>query len=432
MWSNLIASVVAVLLFTVGGFADPCRGVPPARYPFKLAEGWIAKKVGDGLSSPRGMVIDSADRLLIVEKGVGISQHKLDIDGCIYSSRTLIPMPDLNHGIYLGIDGNTLYASSTTTVFRWSYNSETGDINGEPTTVISGMSPNNHVTRTLIIPPHCPDLLVVSHGSTGNVDYAAVDPGIARATVKVFNISAPPNGGYNYVKDGWRAGYGLRNEVGLVFDGNNMLWGVENSADQLTRDINGTSTDIHNDNPAEELNFLGDVMTPNDNWYGYPTCFTVWQPEAAITNATSGNQLDVGQQFVLAPNQTFDDNTCARMSTPPRLTFEAHTAPLDAKFDAPKYTNLFVTLHGSWDRNPPAGYKLVAVPFQRDAANGGAYAPVAPANCKTGYVDIFYPPDEGKCSSSSCARPVGLVFDEAGQLYMSSDTSGEVFKLYNP
>lgn len=233
MWSNLIASVVAVLLFTgkhpeekedvllnrtsiltealpilVGGFADPCRGVPPARYPFKLAEGWIAKKVGDGLSSPRGMVIDSADRLLIVEKGVGISQHKLDIDGCIYSSRTLIPMPDLNHGIYLGIDGNTLYASSTTTVFRWSYNSETGDINGEPTTVISGMSPNNHVTRTLIIPPHCPDLLVVSHGSTGNVDYAAVDPGIARATVKVFNISAPPNGGYNYVKDGWRAGYG--------------------------------------------------------------------------------------------------------------------------------------------------------------------------------------------------------------------------------
>ncbi|KAI1463828.1 uncharacterized protein F4812DRAFT_453363 [Daldinia caldariorum] len=404
MWSNIFASTVAVLLFT-----------------------------GDGLSRPRGLVLDSLNRLLVVERGVGISQHDLDISGCIYSSRLLIEMSALNHGIYLGIDGNKLFASSSTTVFRWSYDPKTGNISQSPTTIISGMSPDDHVTRTLIIPSSCPDLLVVSHGSKGNVDFAAVDPGTARATVKVFNISTIPNGGYDFVKDGWGAGYGLRNEVGLVFDGNDMLWGVENSADQLTRNVSGVSTDIHNDNPAEELNYLGDIKTPNDAWYGYPTCFTVWQPEAALTNTTSGNQLDVGQQFVLAPNQTFDDNSCAKMSRPPRLTFEAHTAPLDAKFNAPKYTNLFVTLHGSWDRDPPAGYKLVAVPFKRDPGDNGAYAPVAPANSKTGYVDIFYPPDEGKCSSSNCTRPVGLVFDKAGELYMSSDTSGEIFKLiYSP
>ncbi|KAI8957318.1 hypothetical protein F5Y11DRAFT_93431 [Daldinia sp. FL1419] len=433
MWSNLVVGIVALFSLSGGGFANSCRGVPPARYPFKLAQGWTAQKVADSLTSPRGLVIDNSNRLLVVEKGVGISQHGLDVDGCVRSSRLLISLPSLNHGIYFGIDGNSLYASSATTVFKWTYDPKTGNVDGGPTIIVSGMSPDNHVTRTLIIPPHSPDLIVVSHGSTGNVDNASIDPEIARATVKVFNISNPPDGGFNFVKDGWRAGYGLRNEVGLAFDGNDMLWGVENSADQLIRDVGGTSTDIHNDNPAEELNFLGDVKKPNDAWYGYPICFTVWQPEESIANATSRSQLDVGQQFVLAPNQTFDDNTCAQMSKPPRLTFQAHSAPLDAKFNTSGYTNLFVTFHGSWDRDPPTGYKLIAVPFKRDDADGGAYAPLAPANSKTGYVDIFYPLDEGKCSASSCTRPVGLVFNGAGELYMSSDTSSEVFKLiYSP
>lgn len=210
-------------------------------------------------------------------------------------------------------------------------------------------------------------------------------------------------------------------------DSLNSLWGVENSADQLNRTVDGVSTDIHNDNPAEELNFLGDVAIPNNQWYGYPTCFTIWQPSPAITDTKSLGELGVGQQFVQAPNATFDDGNCTRASIPPFLTFQAHTAPLDAKFDA-LYMNLFVTLHGSWDREPPAGYKLVAVPFTRDSKSG-AYTPAAPSNSKEGYIDIFYPPDEGNCSSTTCARPVGLVFDAAGRLYMSSDTTGEVFML---
>ncbi|KAL7629820.1 hypothetical protein AAE478_001343 [Parahypoxylon ruwenzoriense] len=415
----------------IDGLASPpsCPNVSSARYPFNLAEGWTAVKVASGLSSPRGVIKDGAGRLLIVEEGVGISQHNVDINGCITSSRELVSMPSLNHGIYLGIDGHTLYASSATAVFSWAYDSRSGNTSGSPVTVVSGMAADGHTTRTLIIPPHHPDLLVVSHGSNSNLDYAATDSKTARAIIKVFNTSTVPNGGYNFAADGWNAGYGLRNEVGLVFDGNDMLWGVENSADQLTRNIDGGSTDIHTDNPAEELNFLGDIAVPNDAWYGYPTCFTVWAPSAAIfisTQPNSTQELGVGEQFVLAPNATFDDNTCAGISIPPRLSFQAHTAPLDAKFDI-SYTSLFVTLHGSWDRQPPVGYKLVAVPFTR--SEEGIYTPVAQANSASGYVDVFYPLDEGKCSSSSCVRPVGLVFDAAGRLYMTSDTSGEVFML---
>ncbi|KAI2464285.1 hypothetical protein F4781DRAFT_436599 [Annulohypoxylon bovei var. microspora] len=426
MWPVRII-VVAVVLFFTGGLAIPtsCPGVPWPHYPYELAKGWTATKVANGMTSPRGLVIDGQGRLLIVEEGSGISQHTVDTNGCITSSRMLITMSALNHGIYLGIDGRTLYASSASSVFRWTYDPISGNTSGSPATIISGMATTDHVTRTLIIPPHRPDLLVVSHGSNSNLDYAATDPSRARAIVKVFDVMKVPDGGYNYAKDGWNAGYGLRNDVGLVFDGNNMLWGVENSADQLTREINGVSTDIHTDNPAEKLNFLGDVATANNAWYGYPTCFTIWLPDPAIVD--NMHKLDVGQQFVLAPTATFNDTTCAQLSRPPRLVFEAHTAPLDAKFDVPKYENMYVTMHGSWDRSPPVGYKLVAVPFTRATQDG--YEPVAPANSITGYVDIFYPPNEGKCSSSTCARPVGLVFDASGRLYMTSDTSGEVFML---
>ncbi|KAI1452489.1 hypothetical protein F4805DRAFT_472350 [Annulohypoxylon moriforme] len=429
MWLIRTTSIVTVLLITVRGFTIPssCPGISSPRYQFELAKGWSAAKVADGIHSPRGLVVDGEGRLLVVEKGVGISQHAVDTNGCITSSRVLISMSALNHGIYLGKDDTFLYASSVSTVFRWVYDLKSGNTSGSPVTVISGMANEDHVSRTLIIPPNRPDLLIVSRGSNSNLDYATINPSTARSIVKVFDMMKVPIGGYDYAKDGWNAGYGLRNEVGLVFDGSNMLWGVENSADQLTREVNGISTDIHTDNPAEKLNFLGDVATPNNNWYGYPSCFAIWRPDPAIVDSTTTREVGVGQQFVLAPNTTFNDTTCAYMAKPPRLVFQAHTAPLDAKFDMPKYENMFVTLHGSWNRDPPVGYKLVAVPFTR--LSQGGYDPVAPANSNTGYVDIFYPPNEGNCSSSTCTRPVGLVFDAAGRLYMTSDTSGEIFML---
>jgi glucose/arabinose dehydrogenase len=88
--------------------------------------------------------------------------------------------------------------------------------------MVSGMATSGHITRTLIIPPHRPELLVVSHGSNANLDQDSSRPETARAIVKVFNVSSAPLQGYNYVSEGWNAGFGLRNEVGLAFDGNNM------------------------------------------------------------------------------------------------------------------------------------------------------------------------------------------------------------------
>jgi glucose/arabinose dehydrogenase len=136
---------------------------------------------------------------------------------------------------------------------------------------------------------------------------------------------------------------------------------------------------------------------------------------------------------VVAPNNTFNDDTCKGLITPPSLLFQAHSAPIDSKFDD-AYSNLFVTFHGSWNRSPTTGFKLVTVPFTK--GSDGVYKPVAPVTSNTGYTDIFWNPDVTKCSgngpsfSSGCFRPAGLGFN-AGRLYMTSDTStdGELWVL---
>ncbi|KAI5861510.1 hypothetical protein GGS23DRAFT_136983 [Durotheca rogersii] len=426
-----VVAAVAALLPTAAHAEGPlssCPNVPPIRYPFNLAPGWSATKVLGKLTSPRSLVVDSAGRLLIVEQGVGVSQHLVDPDGCVAGSRNLISLPALSHAIYLATDQKVLYASSPTTVFAWTYDPTSGDVGGSPQVVVRSMSKDGHQSRSLIIPPDHPEILVVSHGSDNNIDPTTSNPLTGRAIVKAFNITTSPSTGYNFVYDGWWVGYGLRNSLGLALDRNNMLWAVENSARHLTREVQGNVSDINQGNPAEEINFLGDVSVLQYTWFGFPVCYTVWTPSKAIMrNETT--EYEVGDQFVLAPNPSFQDDTCIQMSTPPKLGLPAHSEPYDAKFDAPKYDNLFVTLHGSWDVFPSVGYKLVAVPF---GSGAGGFSPVAQVTNTSGYVDILYPYNEGNCSSGNCTRPTSIVFDAAGRLYLTSDTSGEVFVLKGP
>ncbi len=73
------------------------------------------------------------------------------------------------------------------------------------------------------------------------------------------------------------------------------------------------------------------------------------------------------------------------------------------------------------DRTQPVGYKVVLIDF----ANG---EPVAPSTSTTSSTDIFTNKDNSKCPNS-CFRPVGMTFDSQGRLFVSSDTSGEIYVL---
>ncbi|KAF2636722.1 hypothetical protein P280DRAFT_472935 [Massarina eburnea CBS 473.64] len=406
-----------------------CSGAGNPTFQGKLAAGWKATKILGGLTSPRSIQFDTVGNMLVVQSGKGITYHVMGADGCITSTKTLVSLNSLNHGIALSPDGKTLYASSMTQAYSWPYDSAAGTV-GTRATIITGMvNGGSHLTRTLAIRSDQPNLLVVSHGSNANIDQGAGTASTGRAIIKVFDLSKIPSGGYNYASGGYTAGYGQRNEVGLCFDNNNMLWGVENSGDDFKRTINGQSTDVHQNNPGEKINYMGDITKPNTNWYGYPTCFTVWQP-----SDFKDKSFKVGDWFVQAPNSTFNDDTCDQKATKAALTLFPHSAPIDCKFDADN-SNMFISFHGSWNRQPTTGFKLVAVPFKKAA--DGTVVPVDPITSNTAAQDIFYNPDVTKCAgngpsySSGCFRPAGLAWDKEGRLFMTSDTStnGELWIL---
>jgi len=138
-------------------------------------------------------------------------------------------------------------------------------------------------------------------------------------------------------------------------------------------------------------------MSPQALYFGYPNCFTVWDPESFSP------QLSTGDRWTPSPNSTFNDTTCNTGSRKARLSFQAHSAPLDIKFFYPTTLSCsdsstanewgsfpcswngsaFVSFHGSWDRTPPTGYKVVYIPWN-------VSEPAASRNSNTGYGNLLF------------------------------------------
>ena len=75
----------------------------------------------------------------------------------------------------------------------------------------------------------------------------------------------------------------------------------------------------------------------------------------------------------------------------------------------------------SRNRDTPIGYKLSVIPFSSGQ-------PTDPANSTTAAIDIISNPDLSRCPRN-CLRPVGLAFDSRGRLFMTSDSTGEIFVI---
>lgn len=257
------------------------------------------------------------------------------------SCSTRTDIAQLNHGMAFSLDGNTLYASDVENVYAWAYDARTGSVEGNGTIVITNMTSNQHVTRTLLMSQHSPGYLVISRGSNENLGAQSLEMDSGLSQIRAFNINDTDSYPINFL-EGTVLGWGLRNSVGVAEDpvtGN--IYSVENSVDGVER--NGEL--ISEDNPGEELNFHGTIEDAHDDSprnYGFPLCFAVWDAE----DIPDHDGLEVGDQFASDLNETVTDNMCNEDFHPPRLSFPAHYAPLDALFDK-NGTELFISFHGS-------------------------------------------------------------------------------------
>ena len=74
----------------------------------------------------------------------------------------------------------------------------------------------------------------------------------------------------------------------------------------------------------------------------------------------------------------------------------------------------FIGQHGSWNRDPPSGYKVIFVPF----ANGRPSGP--PVNVLTGFINA---------DGEALGRPVGVAFDRAGALLVADDVGNAIWRV---
>ena len=367
--------------------------------------GFCPRIWADGLDAPRGIAVADNGDVLVVERGKGQVTLLWDDDGNGVSDpaerATLAAAPGLNHG--LAIHGGYLWASSTTTVYRWPWQAGGRSDLGAPQVVITGIPDGGHATRPMVFDAE--GRMYVDVGSGSNVDASS-----ARARIRRFDVATVPAGGLAF-DAGELFADGLRNEVGLAFDLTGRLWGVENGRDNLARPDLG---DVHQDNPAEELN----LFVEPGRFYGYPYCWSEGVLPAGIGDGPGTQWADPAS----LADGTHDDAWCRNPANvvPPRLAMKAHSAPLglvfyrgDA-FPADAVGDAFVTFHGSWNANPATGYKVVRVRFD---ATGNPTGYESFLECSSG-VDVGWP-----------HRPVGVAVGHHGELLVTSDASGVVMAI---
>lgn len=238
-------------------------------------------------------------------------------------------------------------------------------IYGEPEVFIEGIPGGGHSTRTIKIRG---GQLYLSVGSSCNV----CEDSKMRAAIMRLDLIA---------KKGGIFASGLRNTVGMEFSPyTGKLWGVNNGRDMLGDDF-----------PREELNII-----EQGNHYGWPYCHNDRIPDPKF-----GKMMD-----------------CST-TVPPRYTFTAHMAPLGMAFyqkgNLPaKYDNsLFIAFHGSWNRSIPAGYKIVRVVLN-DKGEIKSHEDFI-----TGFLK----------GESKIGRPVDVEQSPQGDLYISDDYSGRVYRV---
>ena len=321
-----------------------------------------------GLGNARFMRLTSeGDLLLSIPRSGKIVLLKADLNNDGQSDQQSTVIEGLNKPHGLDLFEGWLYIAETNAIGRIRFDQQTGKTQGSYKRLDTTLpGGGNHWTRTLKFGPD--SKLYVSAGSSCN---ACEEDHALRATMFRYNADG---------SDREIIATGLRNSVGFDWAPNGELYATENSRDLLGDDI-----------PPDELN----LIIP-DQFYGWPVA---WGDKQADPDFGSGQALKIAE------------------SIPPAHNFRAHNAPLGMTFlNKPRSENVImeslVALHGSWNRSVKDGYKIVSLQWQSDGSI-----------IEEDFISGF------EYKGDVIGRPVDVVEDSNGTLYISDDYSGSVYRV---
>ena len=283
----------------------------------------------------------------------------------------------LNSPYGMALVGDTLYVANTDAVMAFPYKEGETKIADKGRKVISlpHGAPNMHWTRNLIASPDG-RLLYVAIGSNSNVAEGGLETETNRAAIIEVNLETGDNRVF---------ASGLRNPVGMAWNPvTGALWAVVNERDGLGSDL---VPDF-----LTRVEFGGFYGWPWNYWGGY-----------------EDKRIEPGRPEL------------REYTHRPDYALGNHVAPLGlafataSKLGAPFEQGAFVGLHGSWNRVPAAGYKVVFVPFDAKGVPQGK-----PIDVLGGFLS----PD-----NEAYGRPVDVLVDAEGALLVSDDVGGRIWRV---
>jgi len=335
---------------------------PPRPDENKGVKNWVMQKV----MARAGAGVPSPDRITLLR----------DADGDGLAETRTVFAEGLHSPFGMALVGDKLYVANTDAVVAFDYRPGATRVDGPGTRITElPAGPRNHHWTKGLIASADGKRLYATVGSNSNVAENGIDAEAGRAAIWEIDIAS---GGKRVFATG------LRNPNGMAWiPATGQLWAVVNERDELGSDL------------------VPDYMTSvrDGGFYGWPYSYY-------------GATVDARVQ----PPRPDLVSTAIK----PDYALGPHTASLGLAYSernalpAPFQQGMFVGQHGSWNRQPLSGYKVVFVPFQSGRPQG------LPQDVLGGFIS----PD-GK----AYGRPVGVAFDGRGALLVADDVGNAVWRV---
>ena len=312
-----------------------------------------------------GARTESADRITL---------HR-DNDGDGTADESHVFADNLHSPFGMALIGEDLYIANTDALLRFTYTPGVTSLSTAPEVIAALPSGKNHHWTKNILPSPDKRSLFVTVGSNSNAGECGPDVEQDRAAIHRLDLETGKLELF---------AHGLRNPVGLAVEpSTGTLWTVVNERDELGSDL------------------VPDYATSvrEGDFFGWPHTYYGAHPQPKLDPRWP------------------DDHPPARS---PDYAVGSHTASLDIEFSynsalPAKWRNgLFVSQHGSWNRQPRAGYRVIYIPFTNGAPNG------MPEEIVGGFLDA---------DGNAKGRPAGLAIDSTGALLIADDVGDVIWRV---
>lgn len=336
---------------------------PPKPDDAKGIKGWVMKLV----MKRAGAGVPSANRITLLR----------DTDGDGVADQRFVLLEGLNSPFGMALVGHDLFVANSDAVLRFPYTDGDTRITaaGAPVVSLPAGPINHHWTKNIIVSPDGKKLFVTV-GSNSNVAERGMAVEAGRAAIWEIDLQS---GAHRIFASG------LRNPNGMAWEPTSgALWTVVNERDELGSDL------------------VPDYLTSvrDGAFYGWPYSYY-------------GQHLDTR----VSPQQP----GLVASAIAPDYAVGAHTAPLGLASSAGTtlpgaFANgMFIGQHGSWNRRPHSGYKVIFVPFKDGRPDG------LPVDVLTGFLS-----EQG----DALGRPVGVAIDRQGALLVADDVGNVIWRVH--